>query len=88
MSEQTVRLVRDGQGGYATPDGRWVVAPVDGMGSGVNNNGGWSNGKRAWRITDTTGQAILSKYGDPHSAIRDRLWEARDLIAAKTSKED
>lgn len=75
------RLIKDGQGGYATPDGRWTVRPVDGMGAGVNNNGGWSSGKRVWRVTDTTGVAVLSRYGNPSEALRDRLCEVRDLIA-------
>lgn len=70
-------LRKDGDGGYVTPDGRWVVEPVT-MGAGVNNNRGWSNGRRAWRVTDTTGAARLGIGGS--TAVRDRLWEVRDLI--------
>lgn len=76
------RLTKTATGGYATPDGRWTVEPVTGLGEGVNGTGGWSPGRRAWRLTDTHRSARLAQYGDPHTLTLDALWRARDVIAA------
>lgn len=73
-------LKRQPDGTWATPDGRFTVVPVI-MGDGVNNNGGYSNGHREWQVTDTTGVAKISQWGDRSTAIRTRLYEARGLIA-------
>ena len=75
-------LTKTEDGGYATRDGRWTVEPVDGMGAGVNNNRGWSNGKRGWRLTDTSGAARLGFLRQP-TVIVDALWRARDIIDAE-----
>jgi hypothetical protein len=78
------RLTRRPDGSYASHDGRWTVEPAT-MGAGVTGwagGRGWSNGRREWRVTDTTGQAHLSAYGDPHTIVLDALWRARDIIAA------
>jgi hypothetical protein len=64
--------------GYATKDGRWTLTAIT-MGEGVNNNGGWSKGHREWILTDTTGQATLSRYDGPSMTV-DALWRARDII--------
>lgn len=66
--------------GYATPDGRFVIVPVI-MGEGANNNGGYSPGHREWQVTDTTGVAKISRWGDHSTTIRTRLYEVRGLIA-------
>lgn len=71
------RLVRDGKGGYATPDGRWTVRPVT-MGGGTSNGRRWSNGRREWRVTDTTGAARLGSGGS--TCTLNTLWRVRDLI--------
>ncbi len=79
----SARLVRDGNGGYSTPDGRWTVTPLTGMGAGVTGwagGRGWSNGRKAWSITDTTGAVRLGLGGA--TKVVDHLYEARDLIAA------
>lgn len=73
-------LKRQPDGTWATPDGRFTVVPVI-MGGGVNNNGGYSNGHREWRVTDTTGVAKISRWGDQSTTIRTRLYDARGLIA-------
>lgn len=73
-------LKRQGEGSYVTPDGRFIVIPVI-MGDGANNNGGYSPGHREWKVTDTTGVAKISRYGDHSTVIRTRLYEVRGLIA-------
>lgn len=78
----SVRLVKDGDGGYRTADGRWTVVPVH-MGQGITGwagGRGWSNGRKEWQVTDTTGQARLG-IGGPRKIVT-RLYEARDLIGA------
>lgn len=75
-------LKRTGDGGYTTPDGRWTVEPVQ-MGAGVTGwagGRGWSNGRREWRVTDTTGNHRLGLGGSTTTV--DALWRARDLIDA------
>lgn len=79
-------LTKDGNGGYVSPDGRWTVNPVQ-IGAGVNNNKGWSKGHREWRLTDTTGQATLSVYGNRSQVILGALWRVRDMIEAVEKKE-
>jgi hypothetical protein len=64
--------------GYATPDGRFVIVPVI-MGEGYSS-GGYSKGYREWRVTDTTGVAKISRWGDNSTTIRTRLYEVRQLI--------
>lgn len=69
--------------GYATTDGRWTVTPVT-MGAGVTGwagGKGWSNGRREWQLTDTTGQA---SFGGRPTKIVQRLYEARALIDARS----
>jgi len=66
--------------GYATADGRWTVEPAT-MGAGVNGNGGWSNGRREWKLTDTTGQAQISQYGNRAQKTVRALYVARSIIA-------
>jgi hypothetical protein len=65
--------------GYATPDGRFVITPVI-MGEGYSS-GGYSKGYREWQVTDTTGVAKISRWGDNSTTIRTRLYEVRGLIA-------
>lgn len=80
------RLVKDGKGGYATADGRWKVEPVT-MGGGVTGfagGRGWSNGRREWLVTDTTGAARLGLGGARVTV--DALWRARDLIDANSKE--
>jgi len=74
--------------GYASHDGRWLVEPVT-MGAGSTGwagGRGWSQGRREWRVTDTTGRAVLSSYGPRHSLVLDALWRVRDLIAAEEAR--
>lgn len=70
-------LVRDGHGGYRTVDGRWTVAPISNMGSGTTGwagGRGWSNGRRCWVLTDTTGRVAFRASGSAkHERIVDRL---------------
>jgi len=89
MTKTTIRTCQYGireavltkQGdGYATPDGRFVIVPVI-MGEGANNNRGYSPGHREWQVTDTTGVAKISRWGDNSTTIRTRLYEVRGLIA-------
>lgn len=67
----TVRLRRDGRGGYQTPDGRFTVRPVV-MGAGVTGwagGRGWSNGRREWEVVDTSGASRLSQYGGSKATV-------------------
>lgn len=78
----TTKLTRDGNGGYITADSRWTVRPRT-MGSGTTGwagGKGWSQGRREWQITDTTGQARMA--GDRSTRIVRTLDDARDLIEA------
>jgi hypothetical protein len=79
----TVRLRRDGDGGYQTADGRFTVRPVT-MGEGTNNNRGWSPGHREWLLTDTTGRAVLHPVTGA-TRVMTRLYDVRDVIAAATT---
>lgn len=79
MTETATRLNRTDDGGYVTRDGRWTVTPVV-MGAGTSNGRRWSNGRREWSLTDTTGRATLSRHGKS-SVVVDALWRARDIIA-------
>lgn len=80
-----IRLTRDGNGGYRTPDGRFTLVPVN-MGEGVSNGRRWSKGRKEWRLTDTSGAATLGAYGNRPSMIVDTLYRARDIIEAHTEK--
>lgn len=85
----TIKLKRDGNGGYTTADGRWTIKPVR-MGGGTTGwagGRGWSNGHKAWHITDTTGKAVIAQYGPKNQRTVDALWEARDLIDYYTRKD-
>lgn len=68
--------------GYATKDGRWTVEPAV-MGSGVTGwagGRGWSQGRREWVLTDTTGKIRLGVGGS--RTIVQAVWRARDIIDA------
>jgi hypothetical protein len=47
----TILLEPDGQGGYRSADGRWIVRPEVVALS--------SSGRKRWYLTDTTGRASL-----------------------------
>lgn len=81
-ADTKVSLRRDGGGGYVTRSGRWTIRPIDGIGSGVNNNGGWSNGRREWIVTDTTEQWSHKGLGPKHQIQVGTLGAARDFLAA------
>lgn len=74
-----VRFRRDGDGGYVTPDGRFIVRPWynrTGMKPG-------STGRREWEVIDTTGATVFRGYkGKPVSSrTADTVGMARRMIA-------
>ena len=73
----------DGDGGYVTPDGRFVVRPaltVGVVGDGLGT-------KEVWKVMDLDGEAVLSADGDPYTARRADLSNAFGLVASVLRRE-
>lgn len=72
--------------GYATKDGRWEVRKIKmgGGSTGWAGGKGWSEGHSHFEVTDTLKLADFAGKGHAprHSRVVERLYEARDLIAA------
>lgn len=75
-----VKLVKDGNGGYRTPDGRFTVSPVT-MGDGPRNQG-----HKEWHLVDTTGRAKMGWNGRSEITLW-RLYDVRDMIAHHLERE-
>lgn len=76
-----IKLTRDGQGGYTYADGRFTIEPCI-IGEGVNNNGGWSPGKKNWHVIDHQGQRFKRLGRLVNETTEDTLSDARDRIAS------
>lgn len=63
--------------GYVTRDGRFTITRTT-MGQGVNNVGGWSNGRTAWNIQDTTG---ATRFGGTRGTGPVRDWDTVDTLS-------
>jgi hypothetical protein len=85
MTEQQVRFHRDGDGGYVTPDGRFIVRPWYNR---TNSRPG-SVGKREWQVIDTSGAEPFRGYRSP-SASRTvyTVGDARIVIARVYKNEE